>query len=230
MWRWPIAGVVAPFVMLALGCKGVPSNVSQVMSPTSDPYVGPIHADRYEIVILIEDDTKSTFTVRLDTDLSSDLGDELPFHIQARRTYMIYGGVPSSGGPLDPWRGQHEVYGASWVTLADLREGVELTAWDEPEFPGFSKLSDESLMLEAKRRAKVSRDWGYLQVSWEILPEFCVSVFPVIGVMAIATGKVVTEDSWVHVGGQRIGRISHEYIHKCVPFRASESGQVHPMR
>ena len=117
--------------------------------PVPTPYIGSIHADKYEIIILIEDDTKSTFNVRLDTDLSSDRADELPFHILARRTFMVYGGVPSSHGPLDPYRGQHEVY-ASWFTLADLREGLELIAWDEPELPGFSKLSDESLSLKLR--------------------------------------------------------------------------------
>lgn len=166
---------------------------------------GDIQVDQYDINVGIQDGAES-FTIRLDTDLSG-LPDDHPFTITAKRMYRANG--------MDQ---QHAVFSHMSVPLRELEAGKQFTAWTDREAGGQSKLSDESLVYEIARRAKLNQDQGRPWTSIEVLDQFCVSVYPDIERSVSFSGEAAPEVASVMVDGERKGRISQQHIRECVPF------------
>ena len=164
-----------------------------------------ITVDTYDINVGIQDGAES-FTVRLDTDISG-LQDDHPFTITAKRMYRANGRDQ-----------QHAVFSHMDVPLNELESGKQFTAWTDREAGGYSKLSDESLVYEIARRAKLNQDQGRPWRSIEVLDQFCVSVYPDIDKAVSFSGDAAPESASVLVDGERKGRISQKYIRECVPF------------
>ena len=169
-----------------------------------------IVVDRYDIDVVIRNDAVDKFYVALDTDMT---GNELSFTATASRSYRTNG---VRGGHVIR---RHTVFGLMGIQLDDLKEGMEFEAWRDRDVNGYSKLSDESLLYEIARRAKMNQDQGHPWTSIEILPEFCVSVTPVFGDGKVESerleGNAVHRTEW---DGKQIGRVSQKHIRDCAPF------------
>lgn len=164
-----------------------------------------VQVDQYEIRVGIQDGAEA-FAVRLDTDISG-LPDDQPYTVTAKRMYRANGRDQ-----------QHAVFSHMNVQLDELESGMQFTAWTDREVGGLSKLSDDSLMYEIARRAKLNQDQGRPWTSIEVIDQFCVSVYPDIDKAVSFSGDAAPESASVLVDGERRGRISQKYIRECVPF------------
>ena len=174
-----------------------------------------IQVDEYDISTRVIDQNAGTFYVQLDTDISSEHDGSLKFGITAKRMYR------TKEATLDSLDQLHTVYSDNTIALGDLREGVVLTAWVDKDFDTGhrpSKMSDTSLNREITRRAQRRIELGKPWTSIEILPEFCVSLWPTFDGKAESErleGKAVY---LYQRDGKEIGRISQDHVRECVRF------------
>ena len=194
-WQW-IAGILV-LSLISIACS-------------SDE----IQVDKYDIIVQISEDTDGTFHVSLDTDMSGGLGDDQTFTITAKRMYRTNGAV------IDYVDQLHAVFSAMEVPLRDLKAGMTLTAWEDKDFEiGHrpSKLSYASLNREIWRRAGINHRLGHPWTSIEILPEFCVSVWPELERPDQLEGDAV----FVHINqlnGEKTTKILQAHVRECVQF------------